>query len=96
MTSGTRIIGNVQASGTDRRIIALGPYCWGAGPDSKTALRNARQNYSHHYGPRGTVKVVLVDAPEETTVSSFDGHLSWPSDKAKPFTLGHAIWRINR
>lgn len=67
-----------------RTIIALGPYCWGKGKDSKTALRKARQNLPGFCMQR-TYEVTLIDAPADAYVNGM-GRVCWDDASAPEAT----------
>ena len=76
-----------------RTIIALGPYCWGKGKDSRTALRKARQNLPRFCRQR-TYEVTLVDAPADAYVNNM-GRVCWDDVTAAPATqAGTSVFHV--
>lgn len=89
-TAGTNII-----APEGRCVIAIGPFCWGKGADSKTALRKARENFSPTYIQPGRVTVHLYDADAGAYVDGM-GAICYPGDKEKTRKVGEATWIVAR
>lgn len=66
--------------------ICIGNNCWGKAKSPEEAIKNCKANwYSSSGEPR--FRYILSRVAPETTVSEFDGALSYPADGYAPVEL---------
>jgi hypothetical protein len=64
----------LHAKVTPRKIVVVGPFCWGKGDSMNEAIKNCRANWSSCYGGNfSQTKLTILVCSEDATVDDMGG-----------------------